>query len=226
MSDSQLASGTLFVVSAPSGAGKTSLVRALLASDAQVKLSVSHTTRPRRPVERDGDHYHFVDTATFELMRVGDEFLEHAQVFGNLYGTSRTAVQQRLAQGVDVVLEIDWQGARQIRRQMSGSVGIFILPPSLQHLHERLQSRAQDDGKVIEQRMQAAVQEISHFQEYDYLLVNDDFDTACRELGAIVSSQRLRQTVQAARLRGLLDTLIAGPQAEQSTDAHAESGQT
>jgi len=214
MTDPGLASGTLFVVSAPSGAGKTSLVRALLARDEQIVLSVSHTTRARRAGERDGDHYYFVDTTTFDLMRVGDEFAEYAQVFGNHYGTSRDAVQQRLARGFDVILEIDWQGARQIRRQMSGSVGVFILPPSLEHLRTRLRSRAQDEGKVIEQRMQAAVREISHYQEYDYLIVNDDFETACEELSAIVNSQRLRQTAQAWRLRGLLDALISGPRSD------------
>ena len=210
MNDAGIASGTLFIVSAPSGAGKTSLVRALLERDPRVQLSVSHTTRARRAAERDGDHYHFVDLATFELMRAGEQFLEHAQVFGNYYGTSREAVTQRLQHGIDVVLEIDWQGARLIRQQMSGSVGIFILPPSLAHLRARLQSRNQDDTKIIEQRMQAAVQEISHYQEYDYLIVNDDFDTARAELGAIVNAQRLRQTVQANRLRGLLADLIAG----------------
>lgn len=211
MTDPGNANGTLFVVSAPSGAGKTSLVRALLERDARIELSVSHTTRARRPSERDGDHYYFVDTATFDSMRADSEFLEHAQVFGNAYGTSRKAVQQRLSRGVDVVLEIDWQGARQVRQQMSGGVGIFILPPSLEHLHARLQSRAQDDAQTIERRMQAAVQEISHYQEYDYLLVNDDFDTACRELGAIVTSRRLGQAVQASRLRGLLESLISSP---------------
>ena len=209
MTDSGIASGTLFVVSAPSGTGKTSLVRALLEQDPQVELSVSHTTRARRPAERDGDHYNFVDTATFDLMRVGDEFLEHAHVFGNHYGTSRDAVAQRLERGVDVVLEIDWQGALQVRQQMSGSVGIFILPPSLEHLRTRLQARAQDEAQVIERRMQAAVQEISHYQEYDYLIVNDDFDIACRELSAVVTSQRLRQPIQATRLRGMLDALIS-----------------
>ena len=210
MAEPGIASGTLFVVSAPSGTGKTSLVRALLEHDAQVKLSVSHTTRSRRPVEREGDHYYFVDSATFDLMRAGDEFLEHAQVFGNFYGTSRAAVQQHLSQGVDVVLEIDWQGARQIRQKMSGIVGIFILPPSLEHLRARLQARGQDDAQVIEGRMQAAVQEISHYQEYDYLIVNDDFETAGRELGAIVNSHRLRQSAQASRLHDLLSALTAG----------------
>jgi guanylate kinase len=204
MTDSESASGTLFVVSAPSGAGKTSLVRTLLKRDSQVKLSVSHTTRSRRSAERDGDHYHFVDTATFELMRAGGEFLEHAQVFGHFYGTSHATVARRLAEGIDVILEIDWQGARQVRQHISGCVGIFILPPSLTQLRARLQSRAQDDPAVIDRRMQMAVQEISHYQEYDYLIVNDDFETACQELSALVTAQRLGQTMQARRLRNLL----------------------
>jgi guanylate kinase len=208
MTDPGIANGTLFVVSAPSGAGKTSLVRALLEHDSQVELLVSHTTRARRAAERDGDHYHFIDTTKFERMRAGKEFIEHAQVFGNYYGTSRDAVVQRLQRGVDVVLEIDWQGARQIRQQISGSVGIFILPPSLEHLRTRLRSRAQDDAQIIEQRMQASVQEISHYQEYDYLVMNDDFATACEDLLAIVSAQRLRQSTQADRLYGLLSGLI------------------
>lgn len=206
MTETQLASGTLFVVSAPSGAGKTSLVRALLERDPRVQLSVSHTTRDKRPAEQNGDHYYFVDLPTFESMLVGDEFLEHAQVFGNYYATSRKKVQQLLSEGIDVVLEIDWQGARQIRQHLSGCVGIFILPPSLQHLRRRLQSRGQDDASVIERRMKAAVQEISHYQEYDYLIVNDDFDSACEELGAIVTSQRLRRALQSERLSSLLQT--------------------
>jgi guanylate kinase len=207
MTETRLASGTLFVVSAPSGAGKTSLVRALLQRDPRVQLSVSHTTRDKRPAEKNGDHYYFVDLPTFESMLAGNEFLEHAQVFGNYYATSRSAVQQLLSEGIDVILEIDWQGARQIRQQMSGCVGIFILPPSLEHLRSRLQSRAQDDASVIDRRMKAAVQEISHYQEYDYLIVNDDFDTACAELSAIVTSQRLRQAPQAERLGSLLRAL-------------------
>lgn len=215
MTESRLASGTLFVVSAPSGAGKTSLVRALLERDPQVRLSVSHTTRTQRPAERDGDHYHFVDTRTFDAMRANDAFLEHAQVFGNSYGTSRESVEKRLARGIDVVLEIDWQGARQIRKQLSGIVGIFILPPSLEQLRARLQSRGQDDAETIARRMQAAVQEISHYQEYDYLIVNDDFNTACLELSAIVTSQRLGQAAQAKRLHDLLATLVANSSTDQ-----------
>ena len=198
------APGTLFIVSAPSGAGKTSLVRALLERDSEVKLSVSHTTREKRSAEREGDHYYFVDIASFELMRAGGEFVEHAKVFSNYYGTSRAEIEKRLLDGVDVILEIDWQGARQIRQQMSGCVGIFILPPSLAQLRARLQARAQDDEAVIDLRMKAAVQEISHYQEYDFLIVNDDFEAACQELSALITAQRLGQAIQAARLRKLL----------------------
>ncbi len=202
--------GTLFVVSAPSGAGKTSLVRALLERDPGVVLSVSHTTRDPRPGERDGDHYHFVDAATFSRMCEEGAFLEHATVFGNSYGTSRAAVEERLERGRDVVLEIDWQGARQVRAQLPASVGVFVLPPSLEQLRERLRARAQDDAEVIDARMQAAVREIAHWQEYDYLVVNDDFQRALGDLAAIVTASRLGQPAQRRRLRPLLDRLLAG----------------
>jgi len=210
VNESEQAPGTLFVVSAPSGAGKTSLVRALLARDPKVTLSVSHTTRTRRPGERDGDHYHFVDTPTFASMRADGAFLEHAAVFGNSYGTSRTSVAQRLDTGLDVILEIDWQGARQVREQMPGSVGIFVLPPSLAQLRGRLENRAQDDAATIEGRMRAAVEEISHYQEYDYLVVNDGFEQALEELAAVVTSRRLGQASQRRRLAPLLAALLAG----------------
>ena len=210
MNSAQQASGTLFVVSAPSGAGKTSLVRALLARDTKVALSVSHTTRSMRAGERDGDHYHFVDAQTFDSMRADGDFLEHAAVFGNSYGTSRHSVTQRLDAGLDVILEIDWQGARQVRGQMPDSVGIFVLPPSLAQLRERLQSRAQDDAATIERRMRAAVEEISHYQEYDYLVVNEVFEQALEELAAVVTSRRLAQASQRRRLAPLLADLLAG----------------
>lgn len=203
------APGTLFIVSAPSGAGKTSLVRALIANDPGVGLSVSHTTRARRDGERDGDHYHFVTAAQFERMAGDGAFLEHATVFGNHYGTSRADVAARLACGRDVILEIDWQGARQVRAQMPGSVGIFVLPPSLAKLRERLEARAQDDRSTIERRMQAAVDEISHFAEFDYLVVNDRFEQALAEITAIVTAQRLRQAPQARRLADLTRELLA-----------------
>ena len=210
MSDTPQAPGTLFVVSAPSGAGKTSLVRALIARHDGVTISVSHTTRPMRPGERDGDHYYFVDAPAFEAMREDGAFLEHATVFGNSYGTSRRSVTERLDNGLDVILEIDWQGARQVREQMPDSVGIFLLPPSLEQLRARLRARGQDDEATIEGRMRAAVEEISHYQEYDYLVVNDDFEQALGELGAVVISRRLAQAAQRRRLAPLLDALVAG----------------
>lgn len=210
MNEAEQAPGTLFVVSAPSGAGKTSLVRALLARDPKVVLSVSHTTRAMRPGERDGDHYDFVDAPTFASMRADGAFLEHATVFGNSYGTSWPGVAQRLDTGLDVILEIDWQGARQVRDQMPGSVGIFVLPPSLAQLRRRLESRGQDDEATIEGRMRAAVEEIGHYREYDYLLVNDVFEQALEELAAVVTSRRLAQTSQRRRLAPLLAALVAG----------------
>ena len=192
--------GTLYIVSAPSGAGKTTLVDALVRTMPHLRVSVSHTTRPQRPGEVDGVHYHFVDTETFERMVAAGEFLEHARVFGNLYGTSRTQVEEMLAAGTDVVLEIDWQGGRQGRQAMPDSISIFILPPSRDELERRLRSRNQDSDSVIAQRMQEAVNEMSRFREYDYLIVNDTFDDALTDLKAIVRVRRLRCSVQAARL--------------------------
>ena len=210
MSDDAPAPGTLFVVSAPSGAGKTSLVRALIAGDERVALSVSHTTRERRAGERDGDHYFFVSDDEFVRMREADAFLEHAQVFGHRYGTSRAAVAQRLEEGLDVVLEIDWQGARQVRARMPRSVGVFILPPSLEQLRARLEARARDDAATIGRRMDAAVEELAHFGEYDYLVVNDAFERALAELRAVVTATRLEQPRQRRRLAPLLEALLAG----------------
>lgn len=192
--------GTLYIVSAPSGAGKTTLVDALVRTMPDLRVSVSHTTRPQRPGEVDGVHYHFVNTETFERMVAAGEFLEHARVFGNLYGTSRTQVEEMLAAGTDVVLEIDWQGGRQVRQAMPDSISIFILPPSRDELERRLRSRNQDSDSVIAQRMQEAVNEMSRFREYDYLIVNDTFDDALTDLKAIVRVRRLRCSVQAARL--------------------------
>lgn len=203
------APGTLFVVSAPSGAGKTSLVRALIERDPRITLSVSHTTRPRREGERDGDHYHFVDSDRFETMVAEQAFIEHAEVFGNRYGTARAQVESTLRSGNDVILEIDWQGARQIRQQMPACIGVFVLPPSRKKLRQRLESRAQDDPSTIDRRMRAAVNELSHFAEFDYLVVNDDFQTALDEMAAITHSQRLRQTPQALRLADLTAELLA-----------------
>lgn len=205
--------GTLYIISAPSGAGKSSLLRALLdASGDELALSVSHTTRAPRPGEVNGRDYHFIDTGTFRDMIAGGDFLEHAEVFDNFYGTSKAGVQAQLAAGQDVILEIDWQGARQVRKLMPQCIGIFILPPSREALRERLQNRGQDDATVIERRMRDAISEMSHYDEYDYLIINDDFQVARDELTAIVLSRRLRLPVQAGRQAGLLAGLLASEQ--------------
>ncbi|MGL6160982.1 guanylate kinase [Microbulbifer sp.] len=200
--------GTLFTVSAPSGAGKTSLVKALVDSDSQVTVSVSHTTRPMRPGEKDGVNYHFVDRASFEQMLDEGAFLEHARVFDNYYGTSRHWVRETLAAGHDVILEIDWQGAAQVRRLLPDTVSIFILPPSQEALRERLTGRGQDDRSVIERRMEQAIDEMSHYVEADYLVINDDFDTALDELRAVVSAQRQSLERQQQRHGDLLQALL------------------
>ena len=205
--------GTLYIISAPSGAGKSSLLRALLDTTGdELALSISHTTRAPRPGEINGQDYHFIDTATFRDMIAGDDFLEHAEVFDNFYGTSKGGVQAQLAAGQDVILEIDWQGARQVRKLMPECIGIFILPPSREALRERLQNRGQDDAMVIERRMRDAISEMSHYDEYDYLIINDDFQVAQDELAAIVLSRRLRLPVQARRQAGLLAGLLASEQ--------------
>jgi guanylate kinase len=203
------ASGTLFIVSAPSGAGKTSLVRALIDGATEIAVSVSHTTRPQRPGEQDGVNYHFVDAARFEAMIAEDAFLEHAQVFGNRYGTARETVTRELAAGRDVILEIDWQGARQVRRLMPAAVSIFILPPSNAELERRLRGRGTDEEETIRRRMNAAVAEMSHYHEYEFLVVNDDFARAVADLHAIVRSCRLRLPAQQARLADRLGLLVA-----------------
>jgi guanylate kinase len=202
--------GTLYVVSAPSGAGKTSLVRALLDSTGdELVLSVSHTTRAPRPGEVDGRDYHFVDVETFRRMIDNEAFLEHARVFDNYYGTARQGIETQLTQGRDVILEIDWQGARQVRQALPESVGIFILPPSRVVLQERLRARGQDDEAVITRRMQDAVNEMSHYGEYDYLVINEVFRTAHDELAAITRSRRLRLAGQQQRHAALLAALLA-----------------
>jgi len=202
--------GTLYIVAAPSGAGKTSLVRALLETVSDLMVSVSHTTRPARVSERDGINYHFVSAAEFEMMRGQDAFLEHAVVFGNHYGTSRAWVEQKLAEGVDVILEIDWQGAQQIRAKMPQSISIFILPPSLSQLEARLNHRGEDGAEVIAKRMQAAKSEIVHYKEFDYLVVNEDFDRALLDMRSIVLSRRLLIKPQSIRLKNLLSHLLEG----------------
>ena len=202
-------SGTLYILSAPSGAGKSSLLRALLdAMGGTVAVSVSHTTRKPRPGEISGRDYHFVDVATFQAMVDEGAFLEHARVFDNYYGTSRQAVEQQLSAGQDVILEIDWQGARLVRKLMPESTGIFILPPSRETLRERLHGRGQDDGAVIERRMRAAISEMSHYNEYDYLVINDVFERALEDLVAILRSCRLRLASQSLGQAVLLHTLL------------------
>jgi guanylate kinase len=209
MTNTPTAGGTLYVVSAPSGAGKSSLLRALLESmGGDLAVSVSHTTRAPRPGEVDGRDYHFVEVETFRAMAAAGAFLEHAQVFDNFYGTSRAGVEARLAEDQDVILEIDWQGARLVREQMPQTVSIFILPPSRAALGERLRSRG-DDAAVIARRMRDAVSEMSHYDEYDYLVINDVFTTAQEELAAIMRSRRLRLEAQSWRHAGLLTGLLA-----------------
>lgn len=200
--------GTLFTVSAPSGAGKTSLVNALIKGTEGLRVSVSHTTRPKRPGEQDGVNYHFVDAAAFHAMLERAEFLEHAQVFGNLYGTSQTWVEQQLEAGTDVILEIDWQGVQQVKRLMPQTQSIFILPPSRATLKQRLTARGQDDSTIIAARMAEATEEMSHYVEGDYLVVNQDFDKALAELQAIINCQRLRTSRQQERLGQLLQDLL------------------
>ena len=201
--------GTLFTVSAPSGAGKTSLVNALLEQDSQLSVSVSHTTRPIRPGEVDGRDYHFVSHAMFNDMLLKSDFLEHAKVFNNDYGTSQHWVASTLATGVDVILEIDWQGAQQVRRIMPNTQGIFILPPSRDTLRQRLQARGQDAAAIIEQRMQEAISEMSHYVEAQWLVINDDFDRALQELQSIVLSQRLHGHRQQQKHQHLLNDLLS-----------------
>lgn len=200
--------GTLFIVSAPSGAGKTSLVKALLQRDPGIRVSISYTTRAPRPGEQNGVEYHFVEREVFLRMRDAGDFLEHAEVFGNFYGTSQRGLHQQLRQGQDVILEIDWQGAQQVRKAMP-NVGIFILPPSREILLERLRGRGQDSAEVIARRTAEAITEISHYNEYDYLVLNDQFDQALNELHAIFLAQRLRYGQQTLRLKPVLDNLLA-----------------
>jgi guanylate kinase len=201
--------GTLYIVSAPSGAGKTSLLKALVERDPRIRVSISHTTRAMRPGEVDGVDYHFVDVDLFARMIGEGAFLEHAQVFGNFYGTSEQAVREVLSTGDDVVLEIDWQGARQVRRRFPGAVSVFILPPTPEALRERLTGRGQDSAEVIERRMADARSEMEHYPEYDYLVINDRFEQALDELEAVVVSQRLRGEAQARRLGAQLSALLA-----------------
>jgi guanylate kinase len=206
---SDTTTGTLYVISAPSGAGKTSLLKALTADDPLVGVAVSHTTRAPRPGEVADVHYHFIDQVTFDAMVDAGEFLEHANVHGNRYGTSREAVAKVLASGCDLVLEIDWQGARQVRAAMPAATSIFILPPSREALEQRLRQRGQDSDSVITGRMANALEEMAHHGEYDYLVVNDRFEEALADLSAIFRAHRLHVPAQTDRHRELLDQLLA-----------------
>jgi guanylate kinase len=199
--------GSLIIVSAPSGAGKTSLVSALLAADPLVRKSTSYTTRAPRPGEQNGRHYHFIDPAEFEHMRARGDLLENALVHGNQYGTSRQTVESDCAAGSDVLLEIDWQGAAQVRKLKPDAVAIFVLPPSLEALEKRLRGRAQDSPEVIAARLAAARGEISHAGEFDYVIINDDFDRAAQDLISIVRAERLRLPRQRVRHTDLINRL-------------------
>lgn len=201
--------GTLYVIAAPSGAGKTSLVKALIESLEHIRVSVSYTTRAPRPGEQEGVNYHFISHEQFEKMLDGSEFLEHAQVFDNYYGTGQAWVDSELKKGVDVILEIDWQGAQQIRRLHPDCASIFILPPSRETLEQRLRQRNQDSDEIIARRMQGAVEEMNHYVEFDYLVINDDFQTALADLQSIVKSHRLQQRLQNEKLKHLLVDLLA-----------------
>jgi len=202
--------GLLFIVAAPSGAGKTSMVRALLKNDPSIRLSISYTTRPPRPGEVDGKDYHFVSKDTFLDMAGRGEFLESAEVYGNHYGTSQPWIAGEIAAGRDLLLEIDWQGAAQVKRHFPDAVSIFILPPSLTALRNRLNNRGQDNQEVIEKRMAAACDDISHAGEFDYIIVNDDFDQALLDLTAVVKASRLVTSRQTFKLASLFEAFGKG----------------
>ena len=191
-------SGNLIVVSAPSGAGKSTLVNAVIAEDPGLRLSISHTTRPPRPGEQNAREYHFVDTASFEAMAARGEFLESARVHGNLYGTSRGWIEETRSRGLDIVLEIDWQGARAVRRIFADAVTVFILPPSVEELERRLRSRGKDSETTIRERLDNAAEEIEHGGEFDYVIINKNFEEAKKDLAAIVRAARLKTARQAA----------------------------
>lgn len=201
--------GTLYIVSAPSGAGKSSLVTALLEQTRDIKVSVSHTTRAPRPGEEDTVNYNFVSVDQFKALLAEDAFLEHAEVFGNFYGTSRIWLEEQLNAGTDIILEIDWQGAQQVRKLMPEAVGIFILPPSKEALQERLDNRGQDSAEIIAGRMAQAVSEMSHFDEYDYVIINDRFEVALNELRSVIIAQRQLLKSQQLRQGQLISDLLA-----------------
>jgi guanylate kinase len=203
-----MARGTLYIISAPSGCGKTSLVNAILASIPQICVSVSYTTRPPRPNETGGLHYHFVTLEEFKTLIEQNAFLEYAQVFGNYYGTPITWVKEKLEQGLDVILEIDWQGAKQIKHILPEATSIFLLPPSCEALYDRLKKRGQDSEAIIHNRMHQAQLEISHYKDYDYVVVNTEFEKALNDFKAIIQAKRLRTTHQISGLNHLIKTLI------------------
>lgn len=202
-----MTSGNLFIISAPSGAGKTSLVKALLKTDIGLNLSISYTSRPARPEEVDGRDYHFVSREIFEQRREQGEFLESAQLYGNFYGTSQKWINETMASGHDILLEIDSQGAQQVRKVFSQAVGIFVLPPSLEVLEARLRSRGQDSPEAITRRLAAAREEMDHVSEYDYVIINEKLDKALRDLGCIVHAERLKMARQLARHHDLVTQL-------------------
>ncbi|MBU0498984.1 MAG: guanylate kinase [Gammaproteobacteria bacterium] len=197
--------GSLLVVSAPSGAGKSSLIKALRTTMPDVGVSVSHTTRAMRPGEVDGEHYHFVDVHAFRSIANNNAFVEHAEVFGNLYGTAKSSLEGPLRAGRDLILEIDWQGARQVRDAYPEALSVFILPPSIETLRHRLESRGQDRPETIDRRMSQARSELSHWAEFDYLIINDDFDKALQELGCLVATARLRRAIQSPRCISIIE---------------------
>jgi guanylate kinase len=201
--------GMLYIVSAPSGAGKTSLVKALLEQVDFIEVSVSYTTRPKRPGEREGIDYHFVDKETFQTMIDEDQFIEHAEVFGNFYGTSKQRIKEKLKTGIDIILEIDWQGAQQVRQQFEDCTTVFILPPSKHELLSRLTERGQDSADIIEKRMNEATEQMSHYNEFEYLIINDQFAHALGELKALIHAFRLRQTSLCRRHQNLVKALLA-----------------
>jgi len=202
------AKANLFVVSAPSGAGKTSLLKKLIDGLDMVQTSISHTTRDKRPLEQDGVDYFFVDVAKFQQLVCDHAFYEHAEVFGNYYGTSKASIAEQLSHGIDVILEIDWQGAQQIKQQLPLSCSIFILPPSKDELEKRLTGRGQDDSATIKARMDAAIDEMSHYNEYDYLVINDDFSAALSEIKAIIRAERQKLRIQQEKHDQLLSNLL------------------
>jgi len=202
-----MTTGNLFIITAASGAGKTSLIKALLAKDEHLKLSISHTTRKPRPSELNGVDYHFVDDATFLRMLGEAQFLESAEVHEARYGTSQSAIEAPLAAGFDIILEIDWQGAEQVRRLYPHAVSIFVLPPSIEALERRLNGRGQDSAEVIAKRVAAARTEMRHVSEFDYVTINDDFDVALQDITAIIRAQRLVGSVQLQRYADLIQTL-------------------